>query len=141
MKGWVKEERNNDPDSEGDRKRWEFVGKLKKSYRHLGNNGGGAIAGANNNYFFLVINLYNNNNNNNNNNNKGGAQGRVGYIFGLPVGAAPPDCCQPEWRAVHAALRRWSPECGIRRLRWLEWKGARGPSTPAVRQASTSTGA
>jgi hypothetical protein len=26
-------------------------------------------------------------------------------------------------------------------LRWLEWKGARGPSTPAVRQASTSTGA
>ncbi len=67
--GWVKEHPNNDPDSEADRKRWEFVGKLKKSHRHAGKMGGAAIAGANNNYFFLVINLYNNNNNNNNNNN------------------------------------------------------------------------
>ena len=60
--GGVKEEGNNDPDSRGDRIRWEYVGKLKKSYRHPGNMGGAAVAGANNNYFFLVINLYNNNN-------------------------------------------------------------------------------
>ena len=68
--GWVKEERNNGPDLGGHRIRWEFVGKLKKSYRHPGNKGGCAIAGANNNYFFLVINLYNDNNDNNDNNDK-----------------------------------------------------------------------
>ena len=101
----MKEEGNNDPDWEGHRIRLEFIRKLKKSYRHLGNKGGGAIAGANNNYLFLVINLYNNN-------NKGGAHGRVGH-FGLPAGAAPPQCCQPEGRAVDASLRRWTPECGI----------------------------
>ena len=61
--GRVKEHPNNDPDSGAHRIRWEFVGKLKKSYRHLGKMGGAAIAGANHNYFFLVINLYNNNNN------------------------------------------------------------------------------
>ena len=54
---------DNEPDLPGDRIRWEYVGKLKKSHRHLGNKGGRAIAGANHNYFFLVINLYNNNNN------------------------------------------------------------------------------
>ena len=53
---------DNQPDSAVHRIRWEFVGKLKKSHRHLGNKGGAAVAGANNNYFFLVINLYNNNN-------------------------------------------------------------------------------
>ena len=67
--GRVKEERNNEPDLAAHRIRLEYVGKLKKSYRHPGNKGGCAIAGANNNYFFLVINLYNNNNNHNNNNN------------------------------------------------------------------------
>ena len=46
---------DNGPDSEGHRIRWEYVGKLKKSYRHLGKMGGRAIAGANKNYFFLVI--------------------------------------------------------------------------------------
>jgi len=67
MKEWVKEHPNNGPDSGVDRIRWEFVGKLMKSHRHLGKMGGVAIAGANHNYFFLVINLYNNNNHNNNN--------------------------------------------------------------------------
>ena len=54
---------DNQPEWRAHRKRWEYVGKLKNSYRHLGKIGGGAIAGANNNYYILVIKLYNNNNN------------------------------------------------------------------------------
>ena len=59
--GRVKEHPNNGPDLRGHRIRWEYVGKLKKSYRHPGDKGGCAIAGANNKYFFLVINNNNNN--------------------------------------------------------------------------------
>ena len=89
MKSWVNEEGNNRPDSGGRRIRWEYEGKLKKSYRHPGNKGGCAIAGANNNYFFLVINLYNNNNN------------RAGPMGGLATLAFPP--AQPRHSA--ASLR------------------------------------